>query len=124
MNTTKPKSRKVAWVVLGVVVVLLSAVLVLVGPTVAQKTLYEQQWVPVHVAAGTPSGKYVWEPLDPNSAIQRSGWSPPPGSGEMFFKVRVPRWEWLPFAPFGVEIEKEDWEKLRSEWRSERRRNK
>ncbi len=104
--------------------VLLSAVLVLVGPTVAQKTLYEQQWVPVHVAAGTPSGKYVWGSLDPNSAIQRSGWSPPPGSGEMFFKVSVPRWEWLPLDAFGVEIGADEYKKLRSEWLTERRTNR
>ncbi len=114
MTTAKPKSRKVAWVVLGVVVVLLSALLVLVGPTIAQRTLYEQ-WVPVHVAAGTPSGKYVWEPLDPNSAIQRSGWSPPPSSPPAFFKVTVPRWEWLPLGTLSVEIEKDEWETL---WRS------
>ena len=117
------KVRKVAWVVLGVVGILLAAVLVLVGPTVALGILYEQ-WLPVQVVAGSPSGNYVWEGLDQDSAIQKSGWIPPPGSGPMFFKVRVPRWEWLPFTPFGVEIEKDEWEKLGSKRRSELRTNR
>ena len=121
--SAKLKSRKVAWVVLGVVGVLLSAVLVLVGPTVALGILYEQ-WMPVHVAAGSPSGNYVWEGLDQDSAIQKSGWIPPPGSGPMFFKVRVPRWEWLPFTPLGVEIGADEYRKLRSEWLTERRTNR
>ena len=126
----KPKSRKVAWVVLGVVVVMLSAVLVLAGPTVTQRILYEE-WLPVLVA-GAPdgfAGGYLTTPSAPESSsliqrIQMSGWSPPPSSGPAFFKVTVPRWEWLPLSPLSVEIEEGEWEKLRSEWRSERGTNK
>ena len=80
MNTTKPKSRKVAWVVLGVVVL---------GAALSIALLWDMIWLKV---AYVPLGSVIQfsEPRSP----KRLEWSAPPNAHSV--QSYAKRYEWFP----------------------------